>query len=123
MISDDIRLSEHLCRAVDEHPNLEAFTQNLSITTFRYVPSDLTPGSTAVEKYLSKLNEALLTELQDGGEAFVSNAVLGEKYLLRACIVNFRTSVEDVEALPEIVARIGSSVDATIRSEQLTEPT
>ena len=123
MISDDIRLSEHLYSAVEMHPNLEAFTQNLSITTFRYVPSDLTPGSTAVEKYLSKLNEALLTELQDGGEAFVSNAVLGEKYLLRACIVNFRTSVEDVEALPDIVARIGSKVDAAIRSEQLTEPT
>ena len=123
MISDDIRLSEHLYGAVEKHPNLEAFTQNLSITTFRYVPSDLTPGSTEVEEYLSTLNEALLTEVQEGGEAFVSNAVMGEKYLLRACIVNFRTSVEDVEALPEIVARIGSSVDATIRSEQLTEPT
>ena len=119
MISDDIRLSEHLYRAVDSHPNLEAFTQSLSITTFRYVPSDLTVGSEKIEKYLSHLNEELLTELQEGGEAFVSNAVVGETYLLRACIVNFRTSLEDIEALPDIVARIGNRVDAAIRSDHL----
>lgn len=47
---------------------------------------------------------------------------MGEKYLLRACIVNFRTSLEDVEALPEIVTRVGSKIDAAIRSEHLTEP-
>ena len=122
MISDDIRLSEHMYQEVDKHPNLEAFTQNLSITTFRYVPSDLTRGSTEVEDYLSKLNEELLTELQNSGEAFVSNALMGETYLLRACIVNFRTSLNDVEALPDIVARIGSKVDAAIRSEHLVEP-
>ena len=122
MISDDIRLSEYLYEVVEEHPNMEAFTQNLSITTFRYVPSDLTPGLTEVEEYLSKLNEELLTEVQNSGEAFVSNVVMGETYLLRACIVNFRTSLDDVEALPDIVARIGSKVDAAIRSEHLVEP-
>ncbi len=119
MISDDIRLSEHMYQEVDKHPNLEAFTQNLSITTFRYVPQDLTAGADEIEKYLSHLNEELLTELQNGGETFVSNAVIGETYLLRACIVNLRTSVEDVEALPDIVVRIGNKVDAAIRSEHL----
>jgi len=123
MISDDIRLSEHMYREVDKHPNLEAITQNLSITTFRYVPPDLTAGADEIERYLSHLNEELLTELQNGGETFVSNALIGETYLLRACIVNFRTSVEDVEALPEIVARIGSKVDAAIRSEYFKDTT
>ncbi|MFV2044980.1 MAG: aspartate aminotransferase family protein, partial [Anaerolineales bacterium] len=88
MISDDIRLSKYLYGLIDSHPDLEAFTQNLSIATFRYVPSDLTAGSAEVEEYLNTLNEALLTELQNGGEAFVSNAVIGETFLLRACIVN-----------------------------------
>jgi glutamate/tyrosine decarboxylase-like PLP-dependent enzyme len=121
MISDDIRLSEHLYRVVEMHPNLEAYTQNLSITTFRYIPSDLTPSSDEIEEYLSYLNEELLAQLQEGGEAFVSNAVMGEKYLLRACIVNFRTTLDDVEALPDIVARVGSRVDNAIRSEHLKE--
>ena len=121
MISDDIRLSEHLFQLVDAHRNLEAFTHNLSIATFRYIPPDLTAGSAEVESYLNNLNEELLTELQNGGETFVSNALIDETYVLRACIVNFRTSLEDVEALPEIVTRVGSKVDAAIRSQQLAE--
>ena len=119
MISDDIQLSEHLYHLVEIHPNFEAFTQNLSITTFRYVPSNLATGSDETEEYLNTLNEKLLTELQNGGEAFVSNAVIGDTYLLRACIVNFRTELEDIEALPDIVSSIGSRVDAAIRSEYL----
>lgn len=119
MISDDIRLSKHLYRLIKTQPNLEAFTQNLSITTFRYVPPDLAAGQAETEEYLNALNEELLTDLQNGGEAFVSNAVIGDTYLLRACIVNFRTSLEDIEALPDIVAGIGSKVDAALRSEHL----
>ena len=36
--------------------------------------------------------------LQRGGEIFVSNAVIGGRYALRACIVNFHTTAADVEA-------------------------
>ena len=62
---------------------------------------------------------ALLDRIQCTGEAFVSNAVVRGCYLLRACIVNFRTSLEDIEALPEIVLRIGRAVDAEWRPEGL----
>jgi len=57
----------------------------------------------------------LLDRLQRGGEAFVSNAVIGGRYALRACIVNFHTDFADVEALPEIVARVAQGVDAELR--------
>ena len=57
----------------------------------------------------------LLTQLQNGGEAYLSNAVIEGKFALRACIVNFRTSIEDVEALLPIVVRIGDELDATMR--------
>ena len=40
-------------------------------------------------------------------------------FVLRACIVNFRTSLEDIEALPEIVTRLGRQVDASLRPEKL----
>ena len=89
---------------------MEPFTQNLSITTFRYVPSDLTGERAGREAYLNQLNEALLTELQGGGVAFVSNAVVEEKYLLRSCIVNFRTTSQDVAEIPAIIARHGAQV-------------
>src|SRR5690606_10088916 len=79
----------------------------LSITTFRYVPPHLRDriGDPAVEEEINRLNQTLLDTLQKEGEAFVSNAVIGGRYALRACIVNFNTTVRDVEALPETVVR------------------
>ncbi len=115
MISDDIQLAQELYRLVDAQPELQAFTQGLSITTFRYVPHDLAPGSEKVETYLNQLNTEVLTRLQKSGEAVVSNAVIGERFLLRACVVNFRTCLEDIEALPGMVIRLGREVDAAIR--------
>ena len=118
MIGDDMRLSERLYALVDEHPELQALTQGLSITTFRYVPLDLEGESAAsdTDAYLNELNEALLVRIQASGEAFVSNAVVAGRYALRPCIVNFHTRETDVEALPEIVARLGREVDAELRS-------
>jgi aromatic-L-amino-acid decarboxylase len=45
--------------------------------------------------------------------------VISGKYALRACIVNFRTTLEDVEALLPIVVRIGEEVDAALRPSTL----
>jgi hypothetical protein len=72
------------------------------------------PGKSA--RHLDALNRALLDRLQRGGETFVSNAVVGGRCLLRACIVNFHTEQEDVDALPEIVARTGRTIDAELRA-------
>jgi aromatic-L-amino-acid/L-tryptophan decarboxylase len=121
MLSDDILLAQELYRLADAHPELQAFTLGLSITTFRYVPHDLTPGSEQVEMYLNQLNTALLHRLQKSGEAFLSNAVVGGTFLLRACVVNFRTSLEDIEALPGIITRIGREVDAALRPLELND--
>lgn len=119
MISDDVQLARRLFDLANEHPALEAFTQNLSITTFRYVPEDLEQGIEQVESYLNLLNTELLTRLQRGGEVFLSNALVRDTYLLRVCIVNFRTSLADIEALPNIVVRVGKQVDEDIRPDAL----
>jgi len=119
MLTDDIQLAKKLHDLVLDQSELEAFTQALSITTFRYVPLDLKPGSEGVDEYLDQLNTELLNRLQSGGEAYISNAVIDGKFTLRACIVNFRTSLEDIEALPEIVLRIGREADAALRPDLL----
>lgn len=118
MISDDIALSEEMQRRIQATPDLEPYTQQLSINTFRYVPQDLKSGSNEVETYLNELNAELLTRLQKSGEAYLSNAVINEKFLLRSCIVNFRTSLKDVQALPDIVVRFGRATDAEIRTDR-----
>ena len=117
MIADDIRLSQAMAQMISRHAELQLMTQDLSITTFRYVPRDLRTnlGEAQVERHLDALNRELVDQLQRGGETFVSNAVVGGQYVLRACIVNFHTAQRDVEAVPEIVARIGRMLDAQLR--------
>ena len=72
-------------------------------------------GDDETERYLDSLNRELLDRLQRGGEVFVSNAVIRGRYALRACIVNFHTDIADVEALPDIVARVAQPIDAELR--------
>jgi aromatic-L-amino-acid decarboxylase len=119
MLSDDIRLSRELFERILRQPALQAFTQSLSITTFRYVPKDLDLAGEGVERYLDELNRELLTRLQNSGDAYLSNAVIDGKFALRVCIVNFRTSLSDVEALLPLVIQIGKDVDFALRPKGL----
>jgi glutamate/tyrosine decarboxylase-like PLP-dependent enzyme len=114
MIADDIQLSQEMAQAISHHAELELITQELSITTFRYVPRDLRANlrKAHVEQYLDGLNREILERLQRGGETFVSNAIVDGRYVLRACVVNFHTAQADVEAVPDIVARVGRKVHA-----------
>jgi len=115
MIGDDIALSKLLFELVKSHPELEAMTQNLSITTFRYVPTqDLPDDNSKREAYLNALNEKLLDKLQQGGEVFLSNAIINEHYCLRGCIVNFRTSDKDIKEIIEIVVCEGNKMHQKI---------
>jgi aromatic-L-amino-acid decarboxylase len=122
MISDDIRLSRAMFERIADYTELEALTQGLSITTFRFVPTDLKRNDEQIEGYLNDLNRELLTRLQQGGEAYLSNAVIGGKYALRACIVNFRSTLQDVEALLPIIVRIGNEVDKELRPKYARIP-
>jgi aromatic-L-amino-acid decarboxylase len=119
LLSQDIRLAQELFRRVALDPELEAFTNSLSITTFRYRPTDLRSGDEKIELYLNQLNSELLTRLQESGEAYVSNAVIRGKFVLRACVVNFRSSLADVDALPVAVVRMGRELDLSLRLEGL----
>ncbi len=117
MISDDMSLARALFETASRHADLEVGTLGLSIVTFRYVPPDIASSAAPRdEEYLDRLNRELVERLQQEGEVYLSNAVVGGRYLLRACIVNFRTSERDVAAIPEIVARVGRALDRQRRA-------
>lgn len=121
-INDDIELSQLLFALADKHPELEAVSQNLSITTLRYVPVDYGGGKKENVDYLNELNEKLLNQLQQQGEVFLSNAVIGNKYCLRACIVNFRTSENDIHEVIKIIVREGRKVSETVEKRATSKP-
>ncbi|MFZ1369352.1 MAG: hypothetical protein WAR78_03165, partial [Ferruginibacter sp.] len=67
------------------------------------------------ETYLNTLNEKLLNALQVGGEVFLSNAVVADKYCLRCCIVNFRTSRKDILEIVDIIVRQGRKIHESLQ--------
>ncbi len=114
LIQRDIALAESMHRQAQAHPELEAGTRQLSIATLRYVPERIPAGADR-EKYLNRLNEALVHALQRGGRLFVSNAILEGDYFLRACFVNFRTSEKDVVEMVEAIVQEGRRMASTMQ--------
>jgi glutamate/tyrosine decarboxylase-like PLP-dependent enzyme len=111
LIQKDIELAKRLFLLIKENENIQEVSQNLSITTFRFVPKNLPNLNNA---YLNLLNKRLLNVLQRSGEVYLSNAIVGENYCLRVCIVNFRTQYSDLEALVQIVVKYGMELHASL---------
>ncbi|MEZ4416723.1 MAG: aminotransferase class V-fold PLP-dependent enzyme [Gemmatimonadota bacterium] len=111
-IAEDCALARTIHQQAGEHPDLETYTRSLSIATFRFVPPDLRTrlGEPDVEATLNELNEQILAAVNHDGRAFLSNAVVRGRFLLRACVVNFRTGTEDCQALVDEVARVGRNL-------------
>jgi aromatic-L-amino-acid decarboxylase len=109
-IEEDIRLSKVLFDLASREPELEAVTQALSIATFRYVPPGLDRHDPALNAHLNDLNSRVLDGLLASGRAYVSNAMVDGRFLLRACIVNFRTTEDDLRELVSAVVEIGGKL-------------
>jgi glutamate/tyrosine decarboxylase-like PLP-dependent enzyme len=113
LISEDIVLSKYFAELAAQHSELEPVTQNLSIATFRYMPQNLEVKDEKRAEYLNTLNEYLVNTLQAGGELFLSNAIIDDKYCMRTCIVNFRTTKKDIEECIEIIINEGRKLHAS----------
>ena len=118
-IRDDIALARLLFQSVAANPDFEARSLNLSVATFRYVPVGFESGGDVDSEYLNELNKALLAAVQKSGQAFVSNAIVDGDYLLRACVVNFRTTESDIHSVIKIISAIGRSLDKQMRPAYL----
>lgn len=120
-ISHDAELARYLGARVGERPDFElAAPVGLSICCFRYVPPDL-PEVEGREAYLDLLNERLMTQTQQEGRVFFSNAVLRGRFVLRVCIVNFRTEAEELDLLLDVAAEVGAGLDASLRPAELRQ--
>jgi hypothetical protein len=71
------------------------------VTCFRYAPrtSDV-----------DALNRELLEIVQSEGKVFLTGTELDGRFVLRACIVNFRTTEADLDFLLDVVREAGSRV-------------
>ncbi|MHB8512751.1 MAG: pyridoxal phosphate-dependent decarboxylase family protein [Actinomycetota bacterium] len=114
-ISHDAELARHLVTVASARDDFEVVAPSpLSIACFRYKPADLDSNQ---QEYLNALNERLMTEMQLDGRVFISNAVLNGRFVLRICIVNFRTEASDVERVLSVAAELGAALDRTMRPQ------
>src|SRR5881394_4566803 len=79
----------------------------LSIFCFRHVPVQLrNESSQAIDAF----NERLLVALRRDGSSYLSNATLGGRFALRGCVLNYRTTLRDMEILLDDLRRVGRSL-------------
>lgn len=91
VIERNLALAQRLAALIDGRDDFERLAPvPLSIVCFRYVKGG---GD------LNALNRALMLAVQRGGDAYLSNAMIGDAFALRACIVNHRTTEADLEIL------------------------
>jgi aromatic-L-amino-acid/L-tryptophan decarboxylase len=92
-VESNLACAVYAGKLIEEAEDLELLAPvGLSIFCFRYRP----PGFTGD---LDALNERILVELQRGGSSYLSNARVFGKFALRGCVLNYRTTVGDMERL------------------------
>jgi aromatic-L-amino-acid/L-tryptophan decarboxylase len=106
-IAEDCRLARAMAAAVDADPDLELMAPvTLSVCCFRVAPQQWR-GDDAT---LDALNAQIMTAVQREGTAYLSGASVAGRTVLRACIVNFRTTEPDIEVTLEAVRRAAREV-------------
>jgi glutamate/tyrosine decarboxylase-like PLP-dependent enzyme len=103
-IARDIRLAAALQQRLQASPDFQVVAAGpLSVTCFRYCPGALTGNESA----LASLNRKVLTFVQNAGDVFLTGTELAGRFVLRACVVNFRTTEHDLDRLIEAVRAAG----------------
>src|SRR5436309_8637884 len=95
------RYLESIVRASDDFEMVAPV--ELSIFCFRHVPAQLRSQS---PETIDAFNERLLVALQRDGSSYLSNATLGDRFALRGCGLNYRTTLRDMEILLDDLRRV-----------------
>ena len=121
LIREDILLARYAYDLFNRSDELETFSNHLSITTFRYVPEELfdKKKDPDVKNYLNKLNQIILNEVEKSGKFYVSNALINENFLLRMCIVNFRTNIGDIDDFEHFIIETGRKTDRKLKKDNV----
>jgi len=99
------RYLESMVRASDDFEMVAPV--ELSIFCLRHVPVQLRNKS---PQAIDAFNERLLIALQRDGGSYLSNATLAGRFALRGCVLNYRTTLRDMEILLDDLRRVAGSL-------------
>ena len=120
-IESNLACARHLESIVQASDDFEmAAPVELSIFCFRYVPVRLrNESSQAIDAF----NERLLVALQRDGSSYLSNATLGGRFALRGCVLNYRTTLRDMETLLDDLRRVAKSLPVSAQTHNASNLT
>jgi aromatic-L-amino-acid/L-tryptophan decarboxylase len=108
-IENDVELARFLADEVDRRPEFERLAEQvLSIVNFRYKPA----GTALPDEEVDRLNRRIVNRLVGDGSFLLAPTILKGRTALRVCIVNFRTTEEDLTFLLDEAARVGRELTA-----------
>lgn len=107
-IENNLACARHLEAMVQASDDFEMGAPvELSIFCFRHLPAQLrNESSQAIDAF----NERLLVALQRDGSSYLSNTTLGGRFALRGCVLNYRTTLRDMEILLDDLRRVAKSL-------------
>ena len=112
-VEKDLACAATLAAKIDASDDFERLAPvELSIVCFHHVPVALRAQGGEMERQLDAWNERLLVALQRDGSSYISNAVVGGRFALRACIMNHRTTLADMDVLLADLRRVAATLDA-----------
>jgi glutamate/tyrosine decarboxylase-like PLP-dependent enzyme len=106
-IREDLQLAQILAEQIDKEPSLERLAPvALSAVCFRYAGQG---------DDVSALNRAILAKVVQRGRVYISNATIQDQFALRACIVNHRSTEDDVMSVVREVIEVGDELSGKKR--------
>ena len=103
-VQNDLDCAQHLASLIEKNKELALLAPvPLSAVCFRYIP----PSPAFSDVQVDELNLRILTQILRRGRVYFSNATIGGRFALRACIVNHRTTRADVEEVVDEVVAVG----------------
>ena len=118
-IEKDLACARHFEKLVQNSEDFEMLAPvELSVFCFRHLPArlkdalaDASPSERGtIEEQLDAHNERLLLALQRDGSSYLSNARPRGRFSLRGCVMNYRTTLRDMEILLDDLRRVAAQL-------------
>jgi glutamate/tyrosine decarboxylase-like PLP-dependent enzyme len=101
-IESNVDCARYLAEMVAQSEDFEMLAPvGLSVFCLRYLPQPLRGGhlSTEQELELDRVNEQIMLQVQRDGSSYLSNATVAGRFALRGCVLNYRTTRQDMQTL------------------------
>jgi glutamate/tyrosine decarboxylase-like PLP-dependent enzyme len=112
-IDSNIAAARHLAALIEQSRDFELLAPvPMSIVCFRHRAAGGEGDGASARQ--DAFNKRLMLEVQRDGDSYLSNALVGGRFALRACLVNYRTTPADVEQLLVAIRRVAARLSGAV---------